>query len=98
MAIAKITLTLEQDSENGTNEAMARTIGLLGQLGITPAQKLVLTIECDEDDADMYRDDLRLALRTRPVGILAKIKVTAEESVERERLAATTPMDKAGWN
>ena len=77
---------------------MARTIALLATLGITSAQKLVLTLECDEDDADTYREDLRLALRSRPVGILAKIKTTSEESVERERVAPVTPMDKAGWN
>lgn len=98
MALAKITLTLEQDDQAGTDEGMARTIALLAQLGITPAQKLVLTIECEEDDADSYRDDLRHALRARPIGIIAKIKTTSEESVERERVAPVTPMDKAGWN
>ena len=93
MATAKITLTLEQDEENGTNEGMVKTIALLGTLATTPAQKIVLTIACEEDDAESYRDDLRLALRARPVGITAKLKTTSEESVERERMASTTPMD-----
>ena len=41
---------------------MSRTIGLLTTLGIQPAQKLVLTLECEEEDAESYRDDLKLAL------------------------------------
>jgi len=98
MAKAKITLTIEQDDEGGTNEGMARTIGLLTTLGIQPTQKLVLTLECEEDDAETYRDDIKLALRARPVGINVKIKTAIEEDVERERMAPVTPMDRAGWN
>ena len=98
MATAKITVTLEQDDEGGTNEGMARTIGLLAQLGIQPTQKLVLTLECEEEDAEMHRDDLKLALRARPVGINVKIKTAIEEEVERERMVPVTPMDKAWSN
>jgi hypothetical protein len=98
MAMAKITLTLEQDEQAGTNEGMAKTIGLLTQLGIQPATKLVLTLECEEEDAETFRDDLRTVLRQRPIGIVAKIKQTTEEQVEHERVSTATPMDCAGWN
>ena len=98
MATAKITLTIEQDEEGGTNEGMTRTIGLLTQLGITPARKLVLTLECEEEDAETHRDDLKLVLRARPIGINVKIKTAIEEEIERERMAPVTPMDRAGWN
>lgn len=98
MAIAKITLTLEQDDEAGTDEGMAQTIALLSSIGIVPATKLVLSLECEEEDADTYRDDIKAALRSRPIGIVVKLKTTVEEAVERERLAPVTPMDRAGWN
>jgi hypothetical protein len=98
MATAKITITLEQDDEAGTDEGMAQTIALLASLGITPATKLVLTLECEEEDAETHRDDLRVTLRGRPVGINVKIKTAIEEEVARERLIPVTPMDRQGWN
>lgn len=93
MARSKLTLTLEQDDEVGTDEGMVRTIGLLSELGITPATKLVLTLECEEEDSETYRDDLKLALRRRPIGIKATIKTETKEEAERERLVPVTPMD-----
>jgi len=95
----KIQLTLTQDDENGSDEAMAQTIALLQQIGVVPLAKVVLTIECENEDAESYVDDLDIAMSARPVGIEAVIKTTTERHVERQkRLASVTPMDKAGWN
>lgn len=93
MARSKLTLTLEQDDEAGTDEGMARTIGLLSELGITPATKLVLTLECEEEDSATYRDDLKAALRRRPIGIEATIRTETKEKAERDRIPPVTPMD-----
>ncbi len=94
----KIQLTLTQD-DNGSDMAMAATIGLLTQIGIAPVGKVVLTIECENEDADSFVDDLDAAMSGRPVGIEAVIKTTTERHVERsKRLATVTPMDKVGWN
>lgn len=91
--VAKITLTLEQDEQRGTNAAMEETIKLLGGLEAMPAMKLVLTIECEEMIAENYRNKLRSALRRRPIGIIAKIKTTSEEQVNIEVMRPVTPMD-----
>lgn len=90
--IAKITLTLEQDEQRGTNEAMEETIDLLATLDTLPITKLVLTLECEEMIAESYRQKLRLGLKRRPIGIIAKIKTTSEEQIIV--VPPTTPMDK----
>ena len=46
--IAKITLTLEQDEQRGTNEAMRETIDRLAMIEIMPIMKVVVTLECEE--------------------------------------------------
>lgn len=98
MALAKITLTLEQDDSHGTDDGMAETIALLASLGVTPANKLTLVFECEEEDAETWRGDLRATLLRRPVGIKSTIKVETKEDVAHERLAAVTPMDKVWRN
>ena len=46
--IAKITLTLEQDEDRGTNAAMEETIKLLSEIEGLPTMKVVLTLECED--------------------------------------------------
>lgn len=95
---SKITLTLKQD-ETGSNQAMAETIALLTSLGIDmPAKKLTLVVECEAEDLNTYRDELRVVLASRPVGIEVELKTESKESVERGRMVRVTPLDKAGWN
>lgn len=93
MATAKITLTLEQDEEMGTNAAMEDAIGLLAALDTMPAMKLVLTLECAEVIAESYRERLRLGLKRRMPGTKIKISTKTEEEVACERLPNVTPMD-----
>lgn len=98
MALAKITLTLEQDDQHGTDDGMAETIALLASLGVTPASKLTIVLECEEEDAEMWRGDLRATLRRRPVGIKSTIKVETKEEVSHEHMSVVTPMDKVWSN
>jgi hypothetical protein len=97
MAFTKITLTLETEKGISGNSEMAQTLGLLAGLVDTPTSKVVLTLQCEEDDAESYKDDLRAALERRPVGIKVNIKTLMDEDVENERMATVTPMDKV-WN
>lgn len=90
---AKITLTLEQDEQRGTNAAMEDTIKLLATLESLPMTKVVVTLECEEMIAEGYRRKLRDGLRRRPIGIIAKIKTTSEEHINIEVMRPTTPMD-----
>lgn len=92
--IAKIVLTLEQDEERGTNEAMEETVQILATLDVMPMMKLVLTLECEEVVAERYRAMMRSALRRRPIGIVMKFKTTTEEEVMCERMPPVTPMDQ----
>lgn len=92
--ISKIVLTLEQDEERGTNEAMEETVAILATLDVMPMMKLVLTLECEEIAAERYRAILRTALRERPIGIIAKFKTTTEEEVTRMLMSPVTPMDR----
>lgn len=92
--LAKVVLTLEQDEERGTNEAMEETVAILAKLDVMPIEKLVLTLECEEVSAERYRAMLRTALRERPIGIVAKFKTTTEEEVTRYVLPPVTPMDQ----
>lgn len=92
--VSKIVLTLEQDEERGTNEAMEETVAILATLDVMPMMKLVLTLECEEIMAERYRTVLRTALRERPIGIIAKFKTTTEEEVTRVLMPPVRPMDK----
>lgn len=98
MSLAKITVSIEPDENEGTDEGMAQTLALLASLGVMPTRKVIITLECEEEDAASYREDIKQTLRRRPVGIIAKIKTTVEDDVAREKMAAVTPMDRAGWN
>lgn len=95
---AKITLTLEQNDDHGTDEAMAQTLALLTGGAILPIGKIAITIECENEDAESHAEDVKLAMARRPAGIEAKVKVTTEEGIERAKLASVTPMDKAWAN
>jgi hypothetical protein len=95
---AKITVTLKQD-ENGTPQAMAETIAILSSLGPqAPLTKLTLVLECEDEDLEMHRDELRVLLGGRPVGVDVELKAESKESVERGRMVRVTPMDKAWSN
>lgn len=93
MALTKITITLEAEKGVGRNEDMARSIGLLAGLLDIPTGKVVLTLSCEEEDAESYRDDIRGVLSRRPAGIKVNIKVLTDEDVASERMATVTPMD-----
>lgn len=90
---AKITLTLTKD-KFGTDDGMAQTLALLSR-GDSPLNKFVVTIECENEDADDYADDLKRVLTRRPAGVKVSVKVTTEEEVKQEHLATVTPMDVA---
>lgn len=98
MSKAKVTLTLEQNDDHGTDEAMARTIALLTGGTVLPIGKLSLTIECELEDAASYADDIKAVMAQRPAGIEAKVKIVTEEGIERAKLASVTPMDAAWRN
>ncbi len=91
--IAKITLTLEQDEQRGTNAAMEEAITLLSMIGGLPVQKVVVTMECAEMLAPQYRATLRSELRRRPIGIIAKTRTICEEQIDIDLHPPTTPMD-----
>ena len=91
--IAKITLTLEQDEDRGTNAAMEETIKLLSEIEGLPTQKVVITLECEDIIAENYRNKLRMDLKARPIGIIAKIATKTEEQIVRYVMPMTTPMD-----
>lgn len=92
--IAKITLTLEQDEQRGTNAAMEETIKLLGDIEGLPTMKVVLTLECEDIIAERYRGKLRMDLKARPIGIIAKIATKTEEQIVRYVMPTKTPMDQ----
>lgn len=94
----KITITLKQAEEGFTPAAMAATLALLGTLQDAPTTKLVLAIECADDAAEEWRDELRVALAGRPVGIDVELKVESKESIERGRMQRVVPMDRAWAN
>src|SRR5262245_32631448 len=93
MALTKLTLTLETEKGAGNSSEMAQTLGLLAGLVDTPTGKVVLTLQCEEDDADSYKADLCAVLSRRPAGIKVNIKVLTDEDVQSERMATVTPMD-----
>jgi len=94
----KITITLKQNEDDGNPLAMAETLTLLGTLAQAPTQKIVLALECEEEDAESWRDELRVALAGRPVGVDVELKTESKETVERGRLQRVTPMDRAWAN
>lgn len=96
----KITLTISQDDDapNDTKMAMTETLALLAAASITAPRKLVLNIECKDDEAENVTDELDAALSGRPMGIEVVIKTMTERHVERKRLASVTPMDAAWRN
>ena len=99
MALTKITLTLETEKGVGGNVEMAQTLGLLAGLVDTPTSKVVLTLQCEEDDAESYKDDPRTVLERRPAGIKVNIKTLMDEDIiASERMATITPMDKVWSN
>lgn len=99
----KFTITITPDTDylapDQIDAAMARTIGSLASLNSTPTRKVVLTVECTDEDAEQHEDAIDAALSSRPVGIEVVLKVTRERHVGRVvQLAKVTPMDKSGWN
>lgn len=98
--MTKITVTIQEDEDapNDTKAAMTETLALLAAAGITAPRKLVLNIECTDDEATDVTDELDAALSGRPMGIEVVIKTTTERHVERKRLASVTPMDQAWRN
>ncbi len=98
--MTKITLTIQQDDDapNDTSAAMTETLALLATAGMTAPRKLVLNIECKDEQTEEITDELDAALSGRPMGIEVVIKTTTERHVERRRMASVTPMDKTGWN
>ncbi len=96
---SSITITIAQDKDSGTDEAMGETLALLAKHCVTPMKKISLTLECaDEETAREYRDDLKVLLTGRPAGIEVKVVLKIDEEVERGRMVKVTPMDQAGWN
>lgn len=94
----KITLTLSQDENQGTDEAMAETVALLASLGVVPLAKVTLALECSDDEAEALADEIDAVLSGRPMGIEATLKTQHEHRIERRKVAGASPMDKAGWN
>lgn len=94
--LAKITVTVE--NESATNQEMVAAVALIASLGETPLKKLVVSVECEPEDAQIVADDFYEVLAKRAVGIEAKIKTVLENEVERRNVASVTPMDKVGWN
>lgn len=95
----KIALTITPDTEyrapDEIDAAMARTITTLQRLGLVPLRKIVIAIECKDEDADDLEDTIDAALSARPVGIEVVLKTTKERHVTRDTaLPRTTPMDK----
>lgn len=88
----KITVTLAPVDGRAPREYMAQSIALLSALS-TPTDKVVLTISCEDEDAESYADDIDAALSGRPMGVDAVIKTTSEHHIERRKLASITPMD-----
>lgn len=95
--MTKITLTIEQDKEHGTDKGMQDTIALLKELDTRQPAKMVLTLEPYPGRDQLLLIELRELLRRRPPGITVKIRTVDEEEVDVVRLPKTTPMDKT-WN
>jgi hypothetical protein len=99
---SKITITITPDlkiiDSRFAPSAMAKTMALLATLTDAPTGKIVLTIDCTDEDVIDLKDDIHAALSGRPVGIDATTKTQTEESIERQRADRVTPMDKAWSN
>lgn len=95
----KIALTITPDTEylstDEIDSAMARTITTLQRLGLVPLRKIVIAIECKDEDATDLEDTIDAALSARPVGIEVVLKTTKERHVTRDvTVPRVTPMDK----
>ena len=99
---SKITITITPDMDyldrDSANANMAETMALLATLNDAPSGKIVLTIECRDEDVRDLKSDIHAALSGRPVGIEVNLKTQTEEYVERTKSATVTPMDKAWAN
>ena len=93
----KINLTIKPDTEylapDQIDAAMLRTIMTLQRLGAIPLRKLMLAIECKDEDAEDIEDTIDAALSARPVGIEVVLKTSRERHVSRDTLAPVTPVD-----
>lgn len=99
MILSRITVIIEHaDPKHPNSMSMAQTIGLLAQLIDLPSGGMKLTINCEAEDMESYADDLRGVLSRRPVGIVVKLKMENEDTIERSTLSSVTPMDKAWSN
>lgn len=100
---SKITVTLKVDDEVPATIAgknMEQTLALLSKLTGAPLRGLTLTFECaDEDTATEWRDELRVMLTGRPLGVEAKLMLKTDELVKARRMVKVTPMDRiAGFS
>jgi hypothetical protein len=93
----KITITIERDAEaGGTPQGVHETAKLLEHLQPQlPIAKTVVSIECEDKDAQSWRDDVVTLLSARPVGIVVKVKRTTDEEVDRLTMQRITPLDVA---
>lgn len=89
----KITVTLNPVDWRVPQEHMDQAVAMLGKLENVPTQKIVLTVTCEDEDADSYTDDIEAVLRTRPAGIDAVMQRVSKYHVEHRKLPAVTPMD-----
>lgn len=97
----KIAVSITKDMEHGgTDAAMLESFQTLIRLGVLPTKGLVLTIECNDQDAEGIRDEIAVALTDRPIGIDVKIKRTIDEEIDRRRsvvvnrVPTSTPMER----
>lgn len=101
----KIQITISKDAEHGgTDAGMLEAYRKLVALGVLPTRSIVMTIECQDQDAPSIRDAAAVALTDRPLGIEVKIKRTQEEDIDRGRMVAVTsvpvatPMEREWMN
>jgi hypothetical protein len=94
----KLTVTIAQDPDDGTDLAMRETVEALTLLGVVPMTKVVLTMEVLDERALLMKEKIKETLRYRPVGIEVTIKAESKEDVERRRLPSVTPMDQSRWD
>ena len=75
---SKITITITPDMDyldrDSANANMAETMALLATLNDAPSGKIVLTIECRDEDVRDLKSDIHAALSGRPVGIEVNLK------------------------
>lgn len=89
----KITITLKQDG-HGSAQAMAETLALISTLTDAPTERITMVLECLDEQAGEWWNELRVRLSGRPAGIDVEVKRETKESVYRNRMVNVTPMDK----